>query len=212
MKKTILLISFLATCTFSNAFAAELAPNVKFKDSYTIVSDKNMYRDFAPLNADGSVNAIVEIPTGDNEKWEVGKDGIMTWELRNGKPRIVEYLGYPGNYGMIPRTIGGDGDSLDILILGPAVPRGTWMNVKIIGALKMLDKNEVDDKLIAVVPNSYFGACNDLSELDQKFPNATTIIETWFSNYKGAGKMKSLGYVEANEAKQILADAVNEYK
>ena len=37
------------------------------------------------------------------------------WEFRDGKPRVVAYLGYPGNYGMIPRTLlpkehGGDGD------------------------------------------------------------------------------------------------------
>ena len=46
------------------------------------------------------------------------------------KPREVKYLGYPGNYGMIPRTLlpkelGGDGDPLDVIVLGPAVERGS---------------------------------------------------------------------------------------
>lgn len=158
------------------------------------------------------MHAVVEIPTGNNEKWEIGKDGVMAWGLKNGKPRIVEFLGYPGNYGMIPRTVGGDGDSLDILILGPAVPRGTWLDVKVIGALKLLDKDEVDDKLIAVVPSSYFGSCNSIADLNRKFPGTTTIIETWFSSYKGPGKMKSLSLAETAEAKAILEKATASYK
>ena len=91
----------------------------------------------------------------------------------------------------------------------------TWairVNVKIIGALKLFDKGEVDDKLIAVIGNSYFGSCDGLSDLNQKFPGVTTIVETWFTNYKGAGKMKSLGFVEAGEAKTILEDAIKLYK
>ena len=45
-------------------------------------------------------------------------------ELVNDNPRIINYLGYPANYGMIPETLlsrnnGGDGDPLDIVVLGP---------------------------------------------------------------------------------------------
>lgn len=41
----------------------------------------------------------------------------MKWEFKKGKPRVVSYLGYPGNYGMIPKTLlskesAGDGDPL----------------------------------------------------------------------------------------------------
>jgi len=51
-------------------------------------------------------------------------DGIMKWAFEDGKPRVIKYLAYPGNYGMIPRTLlpkelGGDGDPLDIIMLGP---------------------------------------------------------------------------------------------
>ena len=127
MKKLLALTFAFAVSIFSTSFAADLAPELQYKDPYTIIGEKNLYRDFEPINADRTVNAIIEIPTGNNDKWEVGKDGVMTWEIRKGKPRIVEYLGYAGNYGMIPRTLGGDGDSLDILVLGPSIPRGTWV-------------------------------------------------------------------------------------
>ncbi len=50
----------------------------------------------------GLVHVVVEIPAGDIDKWEVSKpDGRMRWELRDGEPRRIRYLGYPGNYGMI---------------------------------------------------------------------------------------------------------------
>ncbi|HWR39630.1 MAG TPA: inorganic diphosphatase [Patescibacteria group bacterium] len=211
-KKILLAVLIVAAGSLAVADAKELAPNVRYQNDYTIISDKNLYRDFVPVNPDGLVNAVVEIPTGYNDKWEVGKNGIMNWELKDGKPRIVEYLGYPGNYGMVPRTVGGDGDSLDILVLGPTIPRGTWVNVKIIGALKLMDKGEVDDKLIAVVPGSYFASCDSLADLNEKFPGVTTIVETWFTNYKGAGKMKSQGFVEAEEARQIIDAAVKAYQ
>ena len=51
---------------------------------------------------------------------------MVEWEIVNGKPRKVHYLGYPGNYGFIPQTSlskdrGGDGDPADILLTDPAV-------------------------------------------------------------------------------------------
>ena len=51
------------------------------------------------------------------------KDGeLIKLEFKNGKPRIINYIGYPVNYGFIPKTLlptseGGDGDQLDILVL-----------------------------------------------------------------------------------------------
>ena len=53
----------------------------------------------------------------------------MIWTFDHDTPRIVNYLGYPGNYGMIPRAflpknLGGDGDPLDVLLLGPSIKRG----------------------------------------------------------------------------------------
>lgn len=85
--------------------------------------------DYIPLNHDGDVNAVVEIPAGTLDKWELSKsNGQVEWETVNDVPRVVNYLGYPGNYGMIPRTLlpkddEGDADPLDILVLGPPEPK-----------------------------------------------------------------------------------------
>jgi len=187
------------------------------KGQYTLIGEKNFYSGYEPLNEKGDVRVVVEIPAGSSAKWEVNKEsGNLEWEFRQGKPRVVKYLSYPGNYGMIPRTLlpeekGGDGDPLDVIVLGPAVPRGTIHSAKIIGMIRMLDRGEQDDKLIAVMLNSHFGDINSLVEMENRYNGTTTILDLWFSNYKGSGIMQSGGIVDAEEAKKVLKTAIDAY-
>lgn len=159
------------------------------------------------------VNAYIEISAGSIEKWELNKNsGKLERELIDGLPRTVSYLGYPGNYGMIPNTLlskedGGDGDPLDVLVLGNAVPNNSQLPSRIIGVLKLLDRSEQDDKLIAIDPDGPFSSIKNIEELNNYFPGVTEIIETWFVNYKGPGKMKSQGYGSMDEALDILGKA-----
>lgn len=191
---------------------------VKYNDPYILDTGKNLLKDYAPTNADGTVNVVVEIPAGTIQKWEVSKPrGLLEWEFKNDKPRVVQYLPYPGNYGMIPRTLlpkekGGDGDPLDVIVLGPAVERGTIVKAKIIGVLRLLDNGEQDDKLIAVLSNSPLADVDSIASLNRDFVGISQIVETWFANYKGPGKMKTLGYAESSEALQILKLSVEEFK
>jgi inorganic pyrophosphatase len=66
-------------------------------------------------------NAVVELGAGTNRKFEYNKiTGKFEQDFQNGKPRVISYLPYPGNYGFIPSTLsdksmGGDGDALDVL-------------------------------------------------------------------------------------------------
>jgi inorganic pyrophosphatase len=194
-----------------------IASSQSQSDPYTLVGQKNFLAGFEPTNPDGSINVVVEIPTASIAKWEVSKpEGHLSWEIREGKPRVVNYLGYPGNYGMIPRTLlpkegGGDGDPLDVIALGPAVPRGSVITVKLVGVLKLLDTGEQDDKLIAVMADTPLYTVNNMSDLYRYFPGTTTIVETWFANYKGVGKMVSLGFGEASDALDILNSAITAY-
>jgi len=161
-------------------------------DSITLL----LNRDFSKQKAEfsnGLGMALIEIPTGTIEKWEVDKNNPshLVWEHKNGTPRIVQYLGYPGNYGAIAatnmlRTKGGDGDALDVLVLGPPLPRGSWHMVRPIGILYMHDNGEKDDKIIAVIPEMPpFGGLMDIEQLDSQFPGVSSIIKTWFKHYKG---------------------------
>lgn len=189
-------------------------------DDYTIVGTQELMT-LAPLNEDGTIRAIVEIPTGTSAKWEISKDNpkAVYWEYKNEKPRIVNYLGYPGNYGAIPGTalpkeLGGDGDPLDVIVLGQAIPRGEIVSVRLIGVLKMLDGGEQDDKLIAVLTSdSPFSQIETMEQLDKEFPGVSEIVGIWFANYKGAdGGMESKGFEEASVARDVFDKAAAQYK
>ena len=189
-----------------------------YDDPYTLVGEANFMTGFPPTNSDGTVNVVIEIPAGSIEKWETDKhSGAIRWEFKNGEPRIVNYLGYPGNYGMIPRTLlpkeqGGDGDPLDVLVLGPAIPRGSVVKVRLVGVLKLLDEGEQDDKLLAVLEDTPLAKAKNLSDLAIQFNGVNQIIETWFTNYKGQGKIESLGFADVEEAKRILGTAAAAYE
>ena len=192
--------------------------SLKMKDQYTLTGKKHLLHDYPPVDSFGNINVVVEITTGTNEKWEVDKTtGYLKWEIKKGKPRVVSYLGYPGNYGMIPRTLlpkkfGGDGDPLDVIIIGAAVPRGSIVSVRPIGVLKLLDDGEQDDKIVAVMLNSELGSVLSIKELNQKFKGVAEILQTWFSNYKGAGRLQSRGFDSVAGAQVVIKTAIKAYR
>jgi len=183
---------------------------------YSLVfnADKNLslYTDIPNVNADGTVNTVIEIPAGTDGKWEVTEEnGVLSWELKNGKPRMIKYLAYPWNYGMIPRTMGGDGDSLDCLSLGEMKLRGSVVGVKIIGVLRILDAGLTDDKFLAVLPGSTFWEVNNLTELQAKYPGVLDIVQIWIENYKGPGAMVVTGIDDVDEAWEVLNAGIDAY-
>lgn len=106
------------------------------------VGGVNHLEDHPARTPDGGMHVVVEIPAGTNEKWEVDPNGQLVWEQKNGQPRVVHYLPYPANYGMVPRTLqdertGGDGDPLDVLVLGPALDRGLLVATRAIGVIRV---------------------------------------------------------------------------
>ena len=78
--------------------------------------------------------------------------------------------------------------------------------------LKLLDNREQDDKLIAVQFNSPLKKSNSLKELDEQFPGIKEILEQWFANYKGNGKVQSNGFGNLEEAKKILKEASEQFE
>ena len=204
-------LAFSATTPYSSAMTV--------KDDFTLVGQQDLM-EMDAFNADGTVKAIVEIPTGTSAKWEISEEDpkAVYWEYKDGEPRVVNYLGYPGNYGAIPGTalpkeLGGDGDPLDVIILGQAVPRGEIVDVRVIGVLKMLDGGEQDDKLIAVLTEaSPFAHIESMAQLDAEFPGVSQIIDVWFASYKGPdGGMEGLGFEDAEAALAVLEAAVENF-
>ncbi len=165
----------------------------------------NLFLDFAARNGDGTLNAVIEIPQGDVRKFETDVDtGRLFWELKKGKPRVVAYLGYPANYGMIPRTLGWDGDPLDVLVIGPPARRGEVPAVKLVAVMRMNDGGDLDDKLVAVVPGTTF---DGMALADLEAAGVTAILKTWFESYKGPGEIQVLGFEDLAAAEKTLQEA-----
>jgi len=167
-------------------------------------------------SSNGFFNAVIEIPSGTNKKYEYNHD-TKTFEqdIKNGKKRVVEFLSYPGNYGFIPNTMsdkqkGGDGDPIDILVLSESVPTGTVLEVMIIGAIELIDEGEIDTKIIAIPKDKDLRVldCISLTELKTKYPEALQIIKTWFTSYdKNAGT-----FIQNDWSKSEAVKMINSYK
>ena len=169
--------------------------------SKVYAEEKNLIFDIYPFNEDETINVVVEIPAGTLEKWEVTKDGSqIKQQIDNNKIRTIDYLAYPFNYGFIPQTIlpveeGGDGDQLDVIIIGPTVKRGSVLKVKPIGTIVALDNNEIDSKIISLAVNSLeISRSNSIDDLKKNYIGLFEIITIWIENYKS----------EAIEIKNIL--------
>ena len=139
------------------------------------------------------VSMLIEIPAGTLEKWEYNPNTkLIERDTKNGKARTIHYLGYPANYGIILNTFssiqeGGDGDPLDVFLLGHPVDKGVIKEVKIIGYIEMLDEQKTDNKFIAVSnDDNLFWNINDVSELQTEYPELIQIIKVWLKNYKGS--------------------------
>ncbi len=154
-------------------------------------------------------NAVIEIPAGTNHKIEVNKNsGTFEVDREDGRERVIDFLPYPGNYGFIPGTLmdkarGGDGDALDVLVIAESVPTGQAIEIQPIAALQLLDQGELDTKIIAVPTDSSLQVMHavDFESFLLEYNMAMNIIQDWFLNYKGLGKMELQGWKDELYAK-----------
>ncbi|KAK9758129.1 hypothetical protein RND81_01G209200 [Saponaria officinalis] len=126
-----------------------------------------------------TVNCVIEITKGSKVKYELDKKTGLIKVDRILYSSVV----YPHNYGFIPRTLCDDNDPLDVLVLmqEPVLP-GSFLRIKAIGLMPMIDQGEADDKIIAVCADDpeykYYNDINDLP------PHRLTEIRRFFEDYK----------------------------
>ena len=124
-------------------------------------------------------NAVIEIPKGSKMKYEIDKvTGLLTVD------RVLHSaVHYPANYGFLPRTFCGDGDPIDVLVLGqePVVPL-CILRARAIGVMTMRDEKGEDDKIIAIhVDDPEYAHYRDIAELP---PHRLREVERFFLDYK----------------------------
>ena len=213
-KKKISLIIFLSLLFF-------LLKSQSFSLENKITGKKNFFHEYNAFNNDGTINVIIEIPAGDNDKWDLWKkDGSIRWEFQNNSFRKIKYLPYISNYGFVPQTlfskeIGGDGDPVDVILLGERLKRGSVIKGKILGVINMKDEGSFDSKIVAVNQNSFvFNSTilNNFDDLSKNYPGALEIIEIWFQNYKLNNNIIINGYGSVNDAKNLISKSAEPYK
>jgi inorganic pyrophosphatase len=160
-------------------------------------------------DAPNVVYAVVEVPKGSRNKYEYSKSaGVIKLDRVLYSP-----LHYPGDYGFIPQSYYGDGDPLDILVMmSEATFPGCVIEARPIGMLRLLDKGENDDKVLAVpATDPQFDEIHDLSDLSRHFP---TEVEHFFVTYKQleGKKVESQGWVGVKEAHAAIEMAFKMYR
>lgn len=83
------------------------------------------------------VEVVIEIPRGSFLK-----------RGSSGQVDFVSPFPCPYNYGCVPRFIGGEGDYLDAVVLGPRLATGSRVRVNAYGAVGLSERFMYDDKLI----------------------------------------------------------------
>jgi inorganic pyrophosphatase len=136
---------------------------------------RHAWRDTSPRNADGTINAYIEIPRGDRRKWELD----MRANARAIDRVIPESVGgYPVNYGFVPQTVSYDGDPFDALVLGPPIDGGQTVRGVVVGLMYMEDEKGLDSKVVLSLPGAGEEPLHRLTASEQQR------IAEYFRRYK----------------------------
>ena len=154
------------------------------------------------------VNALIEIPLGSRNKYELNpKTGRIHLD------RVLHSaMSYPAEYGHIENTLAPDGDPMDILVIArePTFP-GCVVPARVLGYLATKDNGMEDYKLIAVTD------CDPLYDHVHKLEDLAEYvlreIANFFQSYKVLqGITVEVGeYHGMEEAFQIIDECTRRY-
>jgi inorganic pyrophosphatase len=170
------------------------------------------------------IYAYIEITPFDLVKYEVDKS---TGYLRVDRPQRTSSQP-PALYGFIPRTLcgerlrqlsptslRGDGDPLDVCVISerPIAKSEIIVTVRPIGGLQMIDGEDADDKIVAVLDGDFvWGGVTDVSELPTVMMER---LHDYFTTYKlvpGVDPRVSIRRVYGRElAHQVIRAALADY-
>ncbi|MCC7543755.1 inorganic diphosphatase [bacterium] len=127
------------------------------------------------------VNVIIETSRRSHNKYEMDKDTGVIFLDRVQQTFLNNSDG--GDYGMVPGTLGEDGDALDaILLINESVPSGVVVRARVLGYMNMIDSGEQDEKLIVVADDDeFYRDYQDINDVPQHWKNA---VQHSFEHYK----------------------------
>ena len=150
---------------------------------------------------------------------------------RTGEKELRYYARFPlFNYGFLPQTWEnsfendeihpyiGDGDPTDIVEIGlHALPIGTHLDVKVLGAMCLVDQGEADWKILTVNNNDEFAKkLNNPYDIEKVFPGRLEAMQKWFEEiktYDGKPKNSFAGGIEGPDtAMQVIKNTFKQWK
>jgi inorganic pyrophosphatase len=170
----------------------------------------NPWHDF-PVGANPPevVTAVVEIPRGSRNKYELDK---ASGQFRLDRV-LFSAVHYPGDYGLIPRTLHEDHDPLDIIVsINEPTFTGCQIDCRPLGVLKMLDRGEPDDKIIAVPANDpFYNEHFDIADLSQHYLKE---VEHFFHIYKDleGRRVEIIGWEKSEVAIKVILESMARYE
>lgn len=176
-------------------------------------------------DAPSIVNVYIELGPFDLVKYEVDKE---TGYLRIDRPHRSSSQ-HPSLYGFIPRTYcdeevgqlmeaprGGDQDPLDVCVISerPIERNEIILRAKVVGGLPMLDNDEADDKIIAVLNNDpVWAPAEDIDDLPEALIDR---LRHYFLTYKmipEGGPKVSIGSAYGREhAEKVVEASIRDYQ
>lgn len=181
-------------------------------------------------NFPDELRVFIEIVPTDTVKYEVDKkSGYLSLDRPQKFSNIV-----PSLYGFIPRTycgekmakftneaiarydVSGDGDPLDVCVLTEKdVTHGDILvNCIPIGGLRLLDHDQSDDKIIAVLKNdAVYGHITDIDNLPKEITRRLIHYFTTYKDIPGDSKkrMQFISLYNAETAKEIIKASMEDY-
>jgi inorganic pyrophosphatase len=177
------------------------------------------------------VNAYVEIVPQDGVKYELDK---RSGHLKVDRPQRFSSL-CPVPYGFVPQTfcgrsvaalcesrtgrraIRGDGDPLDICVLTerPAAHGSFLVRAVPVGGLRMIDGDEADDKIIAVLESDVaFGHLRDVGDVPVALVDR---LRHYFLSYKeipgeGPGRVEIAEVYGRDVAAEVIRRSIADYR
>jgi len=169
----------------------------------------NPWHDLSPgKNPPEQVTAIIEIPGGSRNKYELDKE---TGHFKLDRV-LYSAVHYPSDYGFIPRTLHEDGDPMDILVkINEPTFTGCQILARPIGVLRMLDRGEPDEKILAVpADDPYYHDVFDIADLS---PHFLREVEHFFGIYKDLeGKRVEIsGWEKSESAMRMIMESIQRY-
>jgi inorganic pyrophosphatase len=155
---------------------------------------------------------VVEVPLDSPIKYELDKaTGAVYVDRFQAMP-----VAAPANYGSFPRTLAADGDPLDAVLLSRhPLQAGAFVRVRPVGALRTVDGEHKDDKVLVVPAGDIDDTYAPVRDLKDVPPAERDRIAAYFRVYKelpGGAPGRILESVGRAAAEGIIREAMGAYR